>query len=66
VYSTQNCISCGKSFTITNGEKDYFARKGFELPRRCPACRKQAREQNSGKSEPLGFFREFLNNIFDK
>jgi len=66
VYSTQNCISCGKSFTITNGEKDYFARKGFELPRRAPAFRKQAREQSSGKSEPLGFFREFLNNIFDK
>lgn len=53
VYSTQNCVSCGKSFTISNGEKDFFVQKGFELPRRCPACRKEARAQNNGRSEPL-------------
>jgi len=41
-------------------------RRVLNCPGRGPPCRKQAREQNSGKSEPLGFFREFLNNIFDK
>lgn len=52
VYSTPKCVNCGKSFTISNGEKDYFDQKGFELPRRCPACRKQAHVQNRGKSMP--------------
>lgn len=36
-----SCRSCGRSFSITNGEIEYFSRKGYKLPTRCPNCRKK-------------------------
>ncbi len=36
-----SCRSCGRSFSITNGEIEYFSRKGYNLPTRCPNCRKK-------------------------
>ena len=34
------CRNCGRIFSITNGEMEYFNKKGFNLPTRCPQCRK--------------------------
>lgn len=34
------CRNCGKRFSVTNGEIEYFSRKGYNLPTRCPNCRK--------------------------
>lgn len=34
------CRNCGRSFPITNGDMEYFSRKGYNLPTRCPNCRK--------------------------
>ncbi len=34
-----SCRNCGRSFSITNGEIEYFNRKGYNLPTRCPNCR---------------------------
>ena len=48
VFNTVACINCGQTFTITNGEKDYFEKKGYELPKRCPSCRKQSKNLGAG------------------
>ncbi len=46
---TLKCIDCGKEFTFTTGEQDFYAQKGFtNAPTRCPSCRaarKAAREE---------------------
>ena len=33
VYKTVRCAQCGKTFEITNGEKEFFDKKGFQLPK---------------------------------
>jgi len=47
--SDQNltCVDCGKQFTFTESEQEFYQSKGFSTPGRCPACRaarKAARE----------------------
>lgn len=35
------CRDCGKEFTFTVGEQEFYAEKGFEHePTRCSECRK--------------------------
>ena len=41
VYTTVRCAQCGKTFEITNGEKEFFDKKGFQLPKKCKECRGQ-------------------------
>lgn len=43
---TIKCKDCGKSFEITNEEKQWYADKGYDLPKRCKYCRK-ARKANT-------------------
>ena len=38
------CRDCGKEFTFTKGERDFFASKGFSAPSRCPDCRSKKRQ----------------------
>lgn len=33
------CRDCRRSFSITNGEAEYFNKKGLNWPTRCPNCR---------------------------
>lgn len=44
------CIeaSCKKYFTITAGEQEFFAGKGFQLPRRCKDCRERRKREQNG------------------
>lgn len=35
------CRSCPRSFSLTNGEVEYFKKKGLKLPTRCPICRQK-------------------------
>lgn len=41
VYTTRLCNNryCGRTFTITNGEFEFYKKKGLNLPTRCPNCR---------------------------
>lgn len=39
VYTKVRCTQCGKVFEITNGEKEFYDKKGFQLPKRCKECR---------------------------
>ena len=41
------CISCGEKFVIPAEEKEWYEKKGFELPKRCKSCRQKRR--NNGR-----------------
>ena len=43
-----NCMQCGNQFTITSDERERLLSKGFDLPKRCPVCRKN---KNRGVSD---------------
>lgn len=39
VYKSVVCRDCRRSFSITNGEHEYFLQKGWSDPVRCKSCR---------------------------
>lgn len=41
VYKTIRCSECGRNFDITYGEKEFYDKKGFQLPKKCKNCRGQ-------------------------
>ena len=50
---TKKCRQCGKEFTLTDGEIDFFKSKGLELPNRCAECRKKNKAaKNAHASDP--------------
>lgn len=55
---TKKCRQCGKEFTLTDGEIDFFKSKGLELPNRCAECRKKNKAAKNasvsdGKKRPI-------------
>jgi CxxC-x17-CxxC domain-containing protein len=56
---TLKCVDCGKEFTFTSGEQDFYAQKGFtNAPTRCPSCRaarKAAREEGTSYRSSGGY-----------
>ena len=43
---TLPCRDCGKQFTWTVGEQEFYQQKGFtNPPSRCPDCRKNKKQQ---------------------
>ena len=48
VYKYIQCRDCGRSFGFTNGDREYYMKKGFNEPSRCPDCR--ANKSNSQRS----------------
>lgn len=46
---TLRCADCGKDFTFTAQEQDFYREKGFENePKRCPDCRRSRKGQRMG------------------
>ena len=46
---TLTCSDCGKSFTFTVGEQEFYKTKGLQHdPARCPDCRAARRKGRSG------------------
>ena len=44
------CKECGKEFTFTAGEQEFYAEKGFENePARCRDCRDKRRRSRDGR-----------------
>ena len=33
------CVQCDEAFTFSFGEQEKYRQRGFDPPRRCPACR---------------------------
>jgi CxxC-x17-CxxC domain-containing protein len=49
--TTLTCRDCGRAFTFTSGEQDFYASRGFSEPSRCPDCRAARKSQrDSGSS----------------
>jgi CxxC-x17-CxxC domain-containing protein len=52
---TLKCADCGKDFTFTAGEQEFFAQKGFSnTPKRCPDCRSRKKAQSRGGGRDAG------------
>lgn len=48
------CRNCGKEFTYTVGEQNFYEEKGFAAPVRCKECRDKRKEQESNNTvQPL-------------
>lgn len=46
---TLNCKECGRDFTFSASEQEFYAEKGFENePARCPECRAARKAQRRG------------------
>ncbi|MDQ3685458.1 MAG: zinc-ribbon domain-containing protein [Acidobacteriota bacterium] len=43
------CADCGEEFTWSAKDQAFFGERGFEPPKRCPACR-QANRQRRAKA----------------
>jgi len=53
---TLNCKECGRDFTFSASEQEFYAEKGFENePARCPECRASRKAARRGSR---GFGRE--------
>jgi CxxC-x17-CxxC domain-containing protein len=59
------CRDCGQTFVFSQGEQEFFSRKGYtNEPGRCPPCRQARRSQTTGdpgSSSLLVKPREFFN-----
>jgi CxxC-x17-CxxC domain-containing protein len=42
------CRDCGKQFTFTAGEQEFYASRGFSEPTRCGECRAARKAQRDG------------------
>lgn len=43
------CSDCGKQFTFTKGEQEFYEKQGFtNPPKRCPDCRSAKKAQRGG------------------
>lgn len=43
------CKDCGKAFTFTAGEQEFYSEKQFPEPIRCPDCRKAKKDSKGSK-----------------
>lgn len=49
---TKKCKDCGKEFTLTDGEIEFYRSKGFDLPNRCKSCRDRRKGQKTSSAPP--------------
>jgi CxxC-x17-CxxC domain-containing protein len=47
------CTVCGKTFIFTAGEQEFYEKKGFMSPQRCPDCRRERRERQRGSESQV-------------
>jgi hypothetical protein len=48
---THTCLECGQTFTVTARDRQFYAVRGWDLPKRCGACRAKRRE-HKGEQGP--------------
>ncbi|MFC2070510.1 zinc-ribbon domain containing protein [Chloroflexota bacterium] len=52
------CSDCGREFTFTAGEQEFYASRGFQNePKRCPDCRRARKSQRYGDEGGYGGYR---------
>jgi len=42
---TITCIGCGRPFDFSSGEQEFFKKKDFNDPKRCPQCRAKRKQE---------------------
>ena len=42
------CRDCGREFTFTEGEQEFFSSRGYSEPQRCPDCRAAKKAARGG------------------
>ena len=47
---TMTCRDCGKQFTFTAGEQEFYQSRGFSAPTRCADCRAARKSSQGGGS----------------
>ncbi|HEX6506371.1 MAG TPA: CxxC-x17-CxxC domain-containing protein [Chloroflexota bacterium] len=45
---TLTCTQCSQEFTFSADDQQFHAGRGYQDPKRCPACRAERRNQNGG------------------
>lgn len=45
------CKDCGATFEVEAEEQKWYAERGWELPKRCKACRAANRNKRKGAKE---------------
>jgi CxxC-x17-CxxC domain-containing protein len=45
---TLTCQDCGQQFAFSAEDQEFFARRGYTEPKRCPNCRTARRSERSG------------------
>ena len=45
------CIQCQENFELTHDEQEKFEKRGFDLPLRCPQCRRH-KSRDVERQEP--------------
>lgn len=54
---TLTCMECGKPFTFTAAEQEFFASKGYvNEPKRCRTCRESRRFRSGGSGGGRQYF----------
>ena len=48
---TITCVDCGKEFTMTGRELEYFTKRNMQTPKRCPECREYKKMRNVNKDQ---------------
>ena len=55
---TIQCSDCGRTFTFTAQEQEFYASKGYtNEPKRCPECRRSRKADPNGGSNPQPNFK---------
>ena len=47
---TIKCVDCGKDFTLTQSNIEWYNEKGFQMPKRCEICLKNKKQRNKDAS----------------
>jgi len=50
---TITCVGCGRRFLWSVGEQRFYRERGLAVPRRCPACRADARRAMVADAAPV-------------
>lgn len=45
VEMKRNCVDCGQEFTIPPYQQMFYTNRGWELPKRCKACREKKKQE---------------------
>ena len=43
------CKECSREFYIKQADQEWFAKQGYELPKRCHACRKKRKAEKESQ-----------------